>query len=62
MGGERPIANGVVFGGGWAVAVRAEVKSNPFNAVEKEVTFLWVEGEAPLGEDVADTFKVEEKG
>ena len=56
-----PVANRVVFGGGGAVAVRTEVKSNPFDAVEEEVAFLGVEGEAPFGEDVTDTLKVKQK-
>ena len=29
---------------------------------EEEIAFLWVEGEAPLGEDVANTGEVENEG
>ena len=43
-GGDGPIANEVAFGGSWAVAMWAEVEANPFDAIEKEVAFLGVEG------------------
>ena len=62
VGGTRPIADGIVFGGGWAVTVGAEVKADPFDAREEEVAFLWVEGEAPLSEDVANAGEVENEG
>ena len=62
MVGEGPVPDGVVLGRGRAVAFWPEVKANPLHSLQKEVAFLWVEGESPLGEDVADTFKVEEEG
>lgn len=40
---QWPILDGVVFGGGWTVAVRAEVEADPLDTVEEEVTFLRVE-------------------
>ena len=60
--GEGPVPDRVKFGGGRAVPFRPEVKANPFHSLQEEVTLLGVEGEPPLGEDVADTFKVEEEG
>eukprot|EP00977_Amphora_coffeiformis_P014203 scaffold3931_cov172-Amphora_coffeaeformis.AAC.4 len=59
-GRYRPIADGVVLGRGRAVTVRAEVVANPFDAVEEEVAFLGVEGEAPFSEDMTDALEVEE--
>eukprot|EP00977_Amphora_coffeiformis_P017279 scaffold5536_cov186-Amphora_coffeaeformis.AAC.2 len=59
-GGYGPVADRVVFGGGRAVAIRAEVVADPFDAVEEEVALLGVEGEAPFGEDMADAHEVEE--
>eukprot|EP00977_Amphora_coffeiformis_P010922 scaffold2585_cov91-Amphora_coffeaeformis.AAC.1 len=59
-GGDGPIADGVVLGGGRAVAIWAEVVANPFDAVEEEVALLGVEGEAPFSEDMADALEVEE--
>eukprot|EP00957_Ditylum_brightwellii_P183330 13964904-Ditylum_brightwellii.AAC.1 len=47
-GGYGPIADGVVLGGGRAVAMWAEVVANPFDAVKEEVALLGVEGEAPF--------------
>ena len=62
MGGEGPVSDRVKLGGGGAVTLRAEIKSDPFHSLQEEVTLLWVEGEPPFGEDVADTFKVEQEG
>eukprot|EP00977_Amphora_coffeiformis_P024068 scaffold15024_cov155-Amphora_coffeaeformis.AAC.2 len=59
-GGYGPIADGVILGGGRTVTIRAEVVANPFDAVEEEVAFLGVEGEAPFSEDMADALEVEE--
>ena len=59
--GNGPVSNGIVFRGGWAVAVGPEVVADPFDAIEEELAFLGVEGESPFGEDVADTFEVEEE-
>lgn len=59
--GNGPVSNGIVFRGGWAVAVGSEVVADPFNAIEEELAFLGVEGESPFGEDVADTFEVKEE-
>eukprot|EP00977_Amphora_coffeiformis_P000134 scaffold36_cov102-Amphora_coffeaeformis.AAC.1 len=57
-GGYGPIADGVVLGGGRAVTSWAEVVANPFDAVEEEVAFLGVEGEAPFGKDVVNDLAV----
>eukprot|EP00977_Amphora_coffeiformis_P023857 scaffold14614_cov115-Amphora_coffeaeformis.AAC.1 len=57
-GGYGPVADGVVLGGGRAVTIRVEVIANPFDAVEEEVAFLGVEGEAPFGKDVVDNLVV----
>ena len=59
---ERPAGDEVKFGGGWAVTMGAEVEADPFYAVEEEVAFLGIEGEAPFGEDVANAREVEDEG
>ena len=55
------MADEVKFGGRGAVAVGAEVETNPFDSVEEEVAFLGVERESPLGEDVANARKIEDE-
>ena len=60
VGREKPVSDGVVFGGCRAVSVWPKVEANPFNTVEEEVAFLGVEGKAPFGENVANAFEVEE--
>ena len=55
------MADRIELGGGGAVAVGSEVVADPFDAVEEEFAFLWVERETPFGEDVADAFEIEEE-
>ena len=62
MFGKGPVSDRVKLRGGRAVALWSEVKSNPLHPFQEEVTLLWVEGEPPFGEDVADTLKVEQEG
>ena len=42
--------------------MRPEIETNPFNAFEEKVAFFRVEGEAPFGENVADTREIEDEG
>ena len=52
---QGPVGDEVELGRGWAIAVRSKVETDPLHAVEEEVAFLGVEGEAPFGEDMANT-------
>ena len=60
-GGERPVGDAVVFGGGWVVAIGGEIVAYEFNTLFEEVALVEFERQAAFDANDEDAFEVGEQ-